>query len=1053
MERRLLHISDLHATPKNNDQKVIIDAFMRDLDAVRDSGFTPDLIIFSGDIVYSADSSDSYLPVMDWMMSTLSKFNLPETSLICAPGNHDASREFVLQNIENTKNFRQKCKDKKGTEATFKDDEFKNYVNNKFKNYSDFHGSFNREMQSRSGIAGEQYILHDSKLAIVCLNTALLSGAGVDGLSDFGNLVVSEHDLRFLLDEVPIEYQTIVVGHHPTEWMNEHSRLTLDSLVARKGASYLHGHMHDVQPKLVSSMAGNSLFAQSGALFTSRDYYNGYSLISMTSEPSQTRVQLRSYYDKREQFDAATDQIENGIFYASPDAERYWTNENTLSPLAEWADKYLTVQLTSECNDSLSNKPLSDVFVEPEFEREIKAFTTNPIKMGTDREILNFHTVILANENYIIGAQQESGKTSLLRFWAISAAKQISADDKTKIPVVLTFDQVPPYPAKYTSFLNRALPNLPQGFVARKLAEEGRLIFLVDDVDFRNHDKMTMLQTFIESFPQCRFVMSTVTALLSSGTFEPMIGEVVEFHYILLRPLRTGQLRKLIERHGLAVDEDVDVLIDKMYNEMTNLSVPLTAVTSTFLIQIYQDGDTGVIVNKAKLIERFVEILLEKFALVDLLPGSFDFENKTHLLSFIAQKMVESDQYIVKESEVLEWILYYLRDFGMPYSARSVLDYLKSSRVLIQEEDHIKFKLKAFFELFCAMRMKSDNEFKEYILNENRYLSFINEISFYGALARDDLEVLELVFERFQNTFNLQVDDEDDEESIPAVSPHRLKDLRLPSAEATNEELYDIEAQIFDRRLTEEERDSLIDSSRSDDSVKNQIVTKKSITSNTVQSIGLLMLLSSLIKHVELVPDKNKREMMKALMDGWNQFALVSLALIPAMASKKRYWYGGVEYRLNFPDNMETDEIARRLFLTMPISVARTAFLNLGTEKLKLQLEEGLGDVSEPLERQLIKYCILMDLGLPGAGEMTGVVRDQLLGNKYLTNVMLIKIHDSLIKLRIPASERKKVREIAADIISGMNGGSKKQLGERKGRAINQLKKYELFLAYKYQKE
>jgi predicted MPP superfamily phosphohydrolase len=1053
VERHILHISDLHASEGNNDQKVIVEAFLNDLKIVSDSGFQPDLVIFSGDIVYSADLADSYLPAMGWILSTLSIFNLPETCLICAPGNHDASRDFVLQNIEKTKKFRLGAQEKTKTENLFKSSDFVTYANSKFKNYWDFMGAFNRSMRSKIAISGEQFLFPDSKLAVVTINTALLSGAGVDGLNDWGNLAVSEHDIRSLFDDIPPGYETVVVGHHPAEWLNEQSRSVLDSLVARKSVSYLHGHMHDMQPKLVSAMAGNCLFAQSGALFTSRDYYNGYSLISMTTDPLQTRVQLRSYYDKREQFDAATDQISEGVFYASALANEYWTKEPINSPIANWAEKYLAVQLLSECNDSLSNKPLADVFVEPEFEREIKAFPTNPIKMGTDREILSFQTVISASDNYIIGAQQESGKTSLLRFWAINAAQKVESDADSKIPVVTSFDHIPTYPARYTTFLNRSLPNLPDGFVARQLADQGRILFLIDDVDFRNHEKMLHLQNFIEAFPKCRFVMSTVTALLSSGAFEPMIGELVEFHYIHLKPLRTGQLRQLIERHGLAANEDVDILIDKMYNEMTNLSVPLTAVTSTFLIQIYQDGDTGVIVNKAKLIERFVEILLEKFAVQDLLPGSFDFENKTHLLSYITQQMVDSGRYIVPESDILRWILEYLKKYGMPYSARSVLDYLKSSRVLIQEDDHIKFKLKAFFELFCAMRMKSDNDFKNYIFHEDRYLSYINEISFYGALARDDLDSLELVFSRFENTFNLQFDGDDEEGEIPTISARKLKDLRLPSAEATHEELYDIEAQIFDRRLTQDERDNLLDSSRSDDTVKNQSVVRTLATSDTAKSIGLLMLLSSLIKHVELVPDPRKREMMRELMDGWNEFTLVSLALIPAMASKKRYWFGGVEYRLNFPDTMEADEIARRLFLTMPISVARTAFLNLGTEKLKLQLEEGLGDATEPLERQLIKFCILMDLGLPGLGEISDVVWNQLIGNKYLSNVMLIKIHDSLIKLRVPPSERKKVREIAADIIAGMNGGSRRQIGERKGKAINQLKKYELFLEYKSQRE
>lgn len=282
------------------------------------------------------------------------------------------------------------------------------------------------------------------------------------------------------------------------------------------------------------------------------------------------------------------------------------------------------------------------------------------------------------------------------------------------------------------------------------------------------------------------------------------------------------------------------------------------------------------------------------------------------------------------------------------------------------------------------------------------------------------------------------------------LTSEKMQTLRLPKAEASEEELYEIEDQIFNRKLSQEERDALLDKDAEDNQNLDQNIRRVVRKDGAVQSMALLVLLSSLMKHTELIPSEKKKSVLEHLLDGWNEFTLTSLILIPAMASKKRFWFGGIEYRLNFPDSMGTDEVARRLFLSMPVSTARTAFLNMGSEKLRNLLAVGIGREDEPLERQLLRFCILADLKLPGTADLAQTISTELYKNRYLANVLLTKLHDSMIRLRVPEDEVEEFRHVAANLIVSLSGDKGVRGAERRGRVINYFKRQEVVLRLKY---
>jgi hypothetical protein len=90
-EITILHLSDLHYDPKRRvDQGIVLKALWDDLATLCEEGISPDLIIFSGDLVNKGDDASAYEEAKENFIEPLLKTTgLHSDCLFIVPGNHD----------------------------------------------------------------------------------------------------------------------------------------------------------------------------------------------------------------------------------------------------------------------------------------------------------------------------------------------------------------------------------------------------------------------------------------------------------------------------------------------------------------------------------------------------------------------------------------------------------------------------------------------------------------------------------------------------------------------------------------------------------------------------------------------------------------------------------------------------------------------------------------------------------------------------------------------------------------------------------------------------
>jgi hypothetical protein len=135
---------------------------------------------------------------------------------------------------------------------------------------------------------------------------------------------------------------------------------------------------------------------------------------------------------------------------------------------------------------------------------------------------------------------------------------------------------------------------------------------------------------------------------------------------------------------------------------------------------------------------------------------------------------------------------------------------------------------------------------------------------------------------------------------------------------------------------------------------------------------------------------------------------------------------------------MKVADVARRIYGYLPISIAKVVTHHLGTEKLALQLEDGVGKPFDEISagQQFMRTAILAQLAVDELSVTVGKAAQSLEQNAYLNSVLIRMLSEIVVRFRLPEAELKSLRMIAADSITRLEGKTGNRAAQRKGQVI-----------------
>lgn len=1021
----VIHLTDLHLrAAKEFDQDLVLSAFLRDLMRFKNKVSRPALLLFSGDLARGGDEP-VYDRALDLLMDIGDRIGVDDEHIVICPGNHDVSRADAAPSIVAVQEWQDRAGDRDFMNGLYKEPKFSSHVFKVFQYFRPLSELLSAKSVTHNGVGYSSHYFRDLNTTVVSINTAMLSLGGlIQNRSDHNRLCLPERMLVEAYENIPKGSHVITLGHHPINYLHEDTRDYARRIITQNSQMYLSGHLHKVDPQNLGTLHGSCFYGQSGALYEWRDRWAGYAVYSFAPGSHHVRMEYRRWWGDRGAFGYAEDVCGGGLTYSTDEAREFLKGSGVTvgtDVLEAWRVDQLVPSLREECATTLSPVPISTSFVPPEFQRE-KPRTKDALDYGTRSETFTFEKLMGSDQNFVISAPSQSGKSTALRQW-VSACANSPVDEKWFVPVLLSFDALKDYSAHTEQSVSKKIPSLPTGVTARHLLENGMVTVLIDDVDFSQRRVLKALVEFMERYPSCRYILASVGELLSSSSINPDISGEIPFSHVQLKPLKRRQLLTLIERHGVAHSPAAnDQLLERVSREAKSLNVPLTPVTGSFLIQIFSAEPDRVLVNQATLIERYIELLLQKFSGPDVELGMFDFTLKRDLLSVITEEMVRTDEFTPYYNDVLAIALKYIDHYGFPFKADAIISHFIRCRILEvspREDGHrIRFSLSTFSYYFAAWRMINSPEFKAWVLDDNRYLIYEHEVSFYAALIRNDASLVEKLFRDFDELSSAMWVDA----STEVRSGSFMDDFKEPNPESTDQELLAIQDTIRSNVITDREREEM----QEDDVVpamsNSQEVAKRTYATTGDKWVAMLFLVSKVLKHMELIPKDEKRSRLEVVITGWLQFCTFSLGLVPRIAKDKSVMLNGVLYRVRFSGDEPVGEIARRISLAMPLAISYMATGYVGSEKLKTQLEEGIGEKGGSVSAQVLRSLLLADIGVSGIGKILRKAATGVRQHRFLEKVLVRKLYDVAIRFRLGDDDLNEVRQLATEVALRIDG-------------------------------
>ena len=349
-----LHLSDLHyCEPKTGwDASRVLNTLKSDLKRMLDDyGLQPDLIFFTGDAVFGQLKQDAGYNIRDQFegvanffeqVRTAFEIEIPRENFFIVPGNHDINREYVTEDQTNWLDSQQD-ENKIFALLQGKSLQWKRFVERlvDYRSFLERHG-YSHLLQNPDNLT---YTLTRSirgnTINVYGLNSVWASSR--DG--EKGKLWMGGRwQIDNLLSTLPADVLSVVLMHHPSNWLVEHEDPHLSRQIERDFDFSLHGHEHQ---EWVTQVANHTRIA-AGACYDRSDKSNGYNFVRINLDKGTGEVWLRRYHS------SGGDWI--------PEIVPRKTNNDGLWPLSNLRQIALPPQLTpsNPLNDNTAEPPQSN---------------------------------------------------------------------------------------------------------------------------------------------------------------------------------------------------------------------------------------------------------------------------------------------------------------------------------------------------------------------------------------------------------------------------------------------------------------------------------------------------------------------------------------------------------------------------------------------------------------------------------------------------------------------------------------------------------------------
>lgn len=1015
----IIHISDLHFKEDLYLPRVV-KALCDDLKNIHE--VTPiDAIVFSGD---AAAKGQTQIEQIEAILAKFVSFVRAavgvEVPVIICPGNHDIdlskkafiyeplfagitspdkASEFVKQaNRTDTEPLWKHLSGFRSLARTIDQDAFTN------------HPLYYTKIITSNGI----------KVGFASLNSAWMTKGG--GNADYGQLYVGEYVLDLARKELENVDFRIAIMHHPLDWLAPEEKAKIQRYLTLNFDAFICGHNHNNNADSLNSNIGNLFTSNTGCVYQSNEYFNGYSSLKIDASRKKWILNAREYYFQREVFDIATRFAKGGVWESD-----FASNSVGLQVLIPGevvrAVNERANSLLLSFNSEIAPKSIGAMFVEPPLskmsEKELFAKTK-----GSSVPVGAYESLASLGENkeaILFIGKRETGKSLLLHHIAVNCFQSFNKQAKIGVVVDLHVSK------RFTeaALLEQSVEFCGGEIVRRDLVnilKAGEVVVCIDNIKIEDKKHIEVLNKFVASYPKVRYIFATSEELFDglSGSYDLELG--VDISKIFVHSFRARHTKELVKKWFGSNDltlkkriEDINLLLDR-------LRVPRTPFLVSILSWVLEQQPNASVVNKASAIEVLIEGLLGKFHESKSRKG-IDSTIQQHFLKEFALHLNNLDRDWIERLDFDGFVIDYFKNRGLNVATEGFAIDLIRRGLLFATDDRAGFKFDCFRAFFLAKKFAESSELWQDALRAETVSRYATEFDLFTGLHRDRIEVLRKAKELCAKTFAALAID------FPL---DQIDQLSMQSVLINNRFLNHVENELLvEEKLDDETHHETPDiiSVDHEESRKRKQLTDMGEVGRYLESLRVF---SMILRNSELINDiELKRECFDVALVQWaNTSNMVIRDIIEDDDEIE-------------PINLENDLTKKNIKVAFSKAMVTQMILavmceSLGTPKLELFIREKAND-SRTLVR-LLAVALAFHAGDDNAIQMGKTLLKDSQNNGFVLEVLFFKIL-SIFLYNGRDDPNPKLRDFLGDVVVQLRGGAAKHAAAMKSNFLAQIDK------------
>jgi predicted MPP superfamily phosphohydrolase len=1038
IQMRILHLSDLHLqTASLRDQRIVLKALFYDIREDIKANGPIDLVFFTGDLI----AKGAYTP--DNMAAVITEFidplfaaaNISGEQFFIVPGNHDvdlksqsgilsAAQKLLTTNDEISKYLEEACQTlspKTGLEG------FTRLTTDVVKTQAVLENTHYRAYKVKIGLI---------TVGIGALNSAWrATGSASDG--DYGALIVGGKQLDEVISALDGCDLKLALMHHPVAWMSvKDSRYIHRQLLLHFDALF-HGHNHEADAQTISGTSNNYFVSNAGCLYQSREYFNGYCVVSCDASAKEWEIRAREYIEVRQVFDKSLRFGPDGkiVFIRAArtalSTAPVLPSDEFIEALQESVNGHLLSALVSDVAPST----LRSIFVDPPISKVSTRQVTAEKINGKSTIFLPLKEVILSKRNVLFVGTKDMGKTTLM-LHLCSLSLDFGQNDFPPFSVFVDLEIA----GDTRAAILESIVAFGKGSYRRSeflaLLASGAVAVCFDNVRAIRTRQLKTVTEFCAEFGSCRFFFSTMEEVEYSLSPDKLPRLSSEMDVLYLHPFGRKETRQLTQKWYTETLSEATPKVDEVLSLLARLNIPRSPFLISALLWIREKQIQFSPVNQAEILDALIDGVMEKLSEKKDRSG-LDSNIKRHFLASLAEHLHETKSRRITSHELDSFTVKYFGMKGLASTSGPFLEELKKKGILLEIGSDVTFMFDSIRAFFLSSRFQESQPLLEAALDPSNFLSFGEELDYFTGRHRDKREVLERVavlVDKFRDAAGLNRD-------LALFDSIAVKESPLSGVGGAQ----DFDAAIAGRKPSDESREELLESideqtrSRSQNEIEE--IRLRRLDGTIGKYLEALRIGSSILRNSELVDDLDlKKRVYSQFSQCWCEIMIAVLVSVESADENSQ----GLEVLRGFLPTENTRLAAYLLKMLAPNVIIALAVESMGTAKLRLVIENKLSEPITTVEG-VISTFLSVDLDFPNRFQALSNLLDKHKKNRFVAELVFFKLMQLFFFARLDARDEATVRELLGDSVTSMLSiGTQVERNKIKSRLLAGLEKTKL---------